>query len=113
MAGNFTFEPKTVGKLLKSERLRVPVNQRSYKWEDVHIKNLLADFDEAITNDDNDYFLGTVVLVKKGKDDPVVQDGQQRLATSTILLARIRDRLFDASRERAAQSVDSEFIRSY
>jgi len=63
-ANNFAFDIKTIGKLLKSERMSVPVNQRSYKWVDVHVRNLLQDFDEAISNDDHDYFLGTIVLAQ-------------------------------------------------
>ena len=109
--GNFSFDIKSIGKLLKAERLAVPPNQRPYKWEETHIKNLLQDFDEAISNDDQDYFLGTIVLVQQGRNRPSIQDGQQRLATTTILLARIRDMLHGVSRDASARSVDSDFIR--
>ena len=109
--GNFSFDIKSIGKLLKAERLAVPPNQRSYKWEETHIKNLLQDFDEAISNDDQDYFLGTIVLVQQGRNRPSIQDGQQRLATTTILLVRIRDMLHGVSRDATARSVDSDFIR--
>lgn len=109
---NFYFDITTIGKLLKAERLSVPINQRPYKWEDLHIRNLLQDFDEAISNDDKDYFLGTLVLVRQGRDQPSIQDGQQRLATTSILIARIRDSLHGVSRTGSAQSVDTDFIRS-
>lgn len=109
---NFTFDIKTIGKLLKAERMSVPVNQRSYKWDEIHIKNLLQDFDEAISNDDRDYFLGTIVLVQHDRGQPSIQDGQQRLATTSILLARIRDKLYAVARDVSAGSIDSEFIRN-
>jgi hypothetical protein len=113
MAGaNFDFEIKGIGTLLKSSRLVVPPNQRSYMWSAEHVKALLQDFDEAINNDDSDYFLGTIVLVQKDREDPSIADGQQRLATTTILLARIRDQLATSARKVSANSVDSDFIRS-
>src|SRR5579862_5399510 len=94
-ATSFSFELRPLGTLLKAGRLGVPPNQRSYKWDKRHVLNLLQDFDEAITNDDRDYFLGTVVLVDQQKERPLIQDGRQRLATTTMLLARIRDKLHD------------------
>lgn len=109
---NFSFEVKAIGKLLKNERLAVPPNQRAYMWEDGHVKNLLQDFDEAMTNDDTEYFLGTVVIVKAQKGLLTIQDGQQRLATISILLARLRDLLKAAGRAQSAQSVDGDFLRS-
>jgi len=52
---------------------------------------LFNDFAEAIAENKGAYFLGTIVLAK-GKDKlPQVADGQQRLATATILIAAIRD----------------------
>lgn len=110
-AVNFKFESKGIGKLLKDGNLAVPPNQRSYAWGDTHVKDLLQDLNEAITNDDSDYFLGTIVLVQKDNEIPSIADGQQRLATATILLARIRDYLHSLSRERSANSVDTEFLR--
>jgi hypothetical protein len=45
MAGaNFQFDIKGIGSLLKSGRLTVPLNQRSYMWSDDHVKALLLDF---------------------------------------------------------------------
>jgi hypothetical protein len=109
---NFQFGIKGIGSLLKAGRLSVPPNQRSYKWTNEHVRALLQDFDESITNDDEDYFLGTIVLVEADSEYPIIADGQQRLATTTILLARIRDLLAQASRAKSAQSIDADFIRS-
>jgi hypothetical protein len=54
-----------------------------------HVENMLQDLNEAITNDDNEYFLGTIVLIQPPRAIPSIADGQQRLATVTILLARL------------------------
>src|SRR5665213_1710679 len=105
MAGTrFEFADYGIGELLKRGRLQVPPNQRSYAWEERHIRSLFEDLNEAITNDEDDYFLGTIVLVSDGVSDPSIEDGQQRIATTTILLARIRDKLFAINRAPGARS---------
>ena len=85
------FEHKGIGTVLKDHRLAVPPNQREYSWEDEHVKDLFSDFANAIANNQGTYFLGTIVLTRGEGDLPEVADGQQRLATTTILLAGIRD----------------------
>jgi hypothetical protein len=113
MAGTrFEFNGCGIGELLKRGRVQVPPNQRSYAWEERHVRNLLEDISEAIGNNADDYFLGTVVVVSDGVADPSIADGQQRTATATILLARIRDRLFSIGRGPSARSIDIDFIRS-
>jgi hypothetical protein len=108
----FQFENKGIGALLRDGRLVVPPNQRSYAWEDRHIQNLLQDLNEAITNDDDEYFLGTIVLIEPSKAVPWIADGQQRIATVTVLLARIRDRLFVLKRDAGAREIDNQFLRN-
>ena len=89
----------------------MPPNQRSYAWEECHVRNLLEDISEAIGNADN-CFLGTVVVVSDGAADPSIADGQQRTATATILLEQVRDRLFSIGRGPRARSIDIDFVRS-
>ena len=114
MAGvNYGFEESGIGKLLNKGRLAVPPNQRSYSWPKEMVLDLLRDLNEAISNDDQNYFLGTVVLVRSGSGDPEIADGQQKLATITILLARIRDLLRSLGKERSAGQIDSDFIRKF
>ncbi len=112
MPARFEFSGFGIGELLKRGRLQVPPNQRSYAWEERHVRNLLEDLNEAISNEAEDYFLGTIVLVSDGTSDPSIADGQQRTATTTILLARIRDRLHSIGRGQSARSIDGDFIRS-
>lgn len=84
------FEHKGIGTVLHHNTLVVPLNQREYSWEEEHVKDLLDDFSNAIATAQSVYFLGTIVLTGGGSS-PEVSDGQQRLATTTILLAAIRD----------------------
>ena len=89
------FEHKGIGDILAYNRLAVPPNQREYSWEDQHVYDLFHDFANAITTNKGRYFLGTIVLTNTGRNIPEVSDGQQRLATTTILLAAIRDYFYN------------------
>jgi hypothetical protein len=106
------FEDMGIGQLLRLERLAVPPNQRSYAWRTHHVTDLLQDLSAAINNDDDDYFLGTIVLIGQGKMVPLIADGQQRLATVSILFARIRDLFVELKRDKSAASIDRDYLRN-
>jgi hypothetical protein len=94
-----------IGSVLKQRRLAVPLNQREYKWEDKHVGDLFNDFADAIAENKGAYFLGTIVLTKGEDNSPQLADGQQRLATTTILIAAIRDHFFRKGETKRAQSL--------
>ena len=73
-------------------RFEIPSYQRPYSWTTREARELLDDVVEAMEDGQDDYFLGSFVLVKQpnAKHAEVV-DGQQRLTTLTILLAALRD----------------------
>jgi vacuolar-type H+-ATPase subunit H len=106
------FEFKGIGALLKAGRLKVPPNQREFSWEDKQVNDLFQDFQNAITKNQSNYFLGTIVVSKGTRDVPEVVDGQQRLATTTILLAAIRDYCF-YNRKTWQDSIDTDFLMTY
>ncbi|MDX1891078.1 DUF262 domain-containing protein [Mycolicibacterium sp. 050158] len=89
---------QTIGTLLSttSPRMAVPEWQRSYSWGLEEIEAFWLDllqFDAAYPDkniDNEEYFLGSAVLVTGGAEN-LVLDGQQRLATATILLSALRD----------------------
>ncbi len=107
----FKFEPKGIGELIGGSRLFVPLNQRSYAWEERNITDLLQDINAAVNNSESDYFLGTIVLVQEEENTPLIADGQQRLATTSIILARIRDIFFSINRDGRARGIDESFLR--
>jgi uncharacterized protein with ParB-like and HNH nuclease domain len=78
-----------VGHLLADRYIIVPPYQRAYSWTDEQIIELLRDISDAIRNKDSEYFLGTVVLIKNNEGSHSVIDGQQRLATVSILICAI------------------------
>jgi hypothetical protein len=90
------FGEETLGLIVRNRRgLRVPINQRSYAWKPSHVEDLFTDLNGAITANAEEYFLGTIIVVAPDKADFIeVYDGQQRIATTMILLAAIRDFFF-------------------
>jgi hypothetical protein len=66
---------------------------------------------DAVTNAPNTA-TATVVLVQPEKGLPSISDGQQRIATTTILLCRIRDKLIALNRSGSATSLDTDFLRN-
>ena len=105
-------ERETIGHALKDRRLYVPVNQRSYKWEDEHVTDLYQDLARAIADGDTEYFLGSIVVVRSQQDRIEVNDGQQRLATSMILIAAARDNFIKLKDEESAAAVEHEYLIS-
>ncbi|HEY8260516.1 MAG TPA: DUF262 domain-containing protein [Methylosinus sp.] len=110
-----SFEQMGIGDLLRRERHMVPPNQRSYAWEERNVLDLLQDINgemnPATPRAKQEYFLGTIVLVDR--DDglpPHISDGQQRLATTSIILARIRDILNEIGDKTRAQGIDNEYL---
>ena len=99
-----------IGNVLRVDRLRVPPNQRSYAWESGNVEDLFTDLSGAIEQDGADYFLGTIVLTNPEESIPEVADGQQRLATISILLAAIRDKFLEMGRTIRAADIENNYL---
>ena len=110
---------QTLGALLAttSPKIAVPEWQRSYSWTSDEIEafwlDLLA-FDSAYPGNNivgEEYFLGSTVLVTGGYTN-LLLDGQQRLATTTILLSVLRDarRAYNAD---AATRLQTKYIADF
>lgn len=102
------FEHKGIASALKLARMQVPPNQREYSWTAEHIEDLFQDIANAIQSNKSHYFLGTIVLTSRPV--PEVVDGQQRLATTTILLAAIRDFLIERDEDLLYHSIENDFL---
>lgn len=107
--GQIAFEELGLGSLLRRWRLVVPPNQREYAWTEKEVTQLFQDFAKAI-NEVGIYFLGTIVTIPRDEGTLEVVDGQQRLATTAILLASIRDYLRERNEDLIVQSIDDEFL---
>lgn len=82
-----------IGDLLSRQRkYRVPEHQRDYTWTDDQVSQFWDDIKTAMSDKGTEYFLGPIVFMEIEEDkDYEIIDGQQRLATSLMLLAAIRD----------------------
>ena len=103
-----------IGEILRNNRLVVPQFQRSYCWKvDQEVRDYWTDLSRAIeTGTDEDYFLGTIVLTQDGPDDrKKIIDGQQRLVTSSLLIAAIRETLEELGHTQARR-IEDDFLAS-
>jgi hypothetical protein len=103
------FEQAGLGSILRQNQLVVPPNQREYSWEDKQVTQLFQDFSKAIIEADEGYFLGTIVTIPRKTGALEVIDGQQRLSTTAILLAAMRDYLIGRD-QILVDSLNSEFL---
>lgn len=106
----FRFDNSGIGDVLAHNRLVVPLNQREYSWEEEHVRDLFSDFADAIATDQGTYFLGTIVLTSGDEGLPEVTDGQQRLATTMILLAAIRDYFYQQGDSKRAGAIEADYL---
>src|SRR5579885_838200 len=86
-----SFKDDGIARTIKEGNLFVPPNQREYAWEEKHVRDLYEDIADAMAKGSSEYFLGSIVVAKHQKGGYAVYDGQQRLATISVLLAAIRD----------------------
>jgi hypothetical protein len=97
----FKADSKVFGELLgdiQRSRFVVPRFQRPYSWEKKHVVAFWDDIkkfqkESQTKNGPEKYFLGPIVIMQSPEQKSIINvlDGQQRLATATILLSVIRD----------------------
>jgi len=79
--------------LTRKGGLRVPRYQRPFTWTEREVRELIEDLRRAFDRDAKFYFIGQIVLVRNAQGAYEISDGQQRLATLSMLIAYVRDRL--------------------
>ncbi len=85
---------RQIRELFNGRYFEIPKYQRGYAWERKNIRELFDDIYESLESNSNHY-IGTVVLSKhpKHSDQYYVVDGQQRIATITMIFKAIIDHL--------------------
>jgi len=101
-----------IGDAMKTSWLQVPAYQRDYAWEKDQVEELLGDLSEAIRTGEPEYFLGSIVLSTGTAESFHVTDGQQRLATTSIIIAAIRNYFLANGEEERARKLESDFLLS-
>lgn len=100
------------GEILKPKSIVVPPFQRPYSWSEQAIEF----FDDLLKQLDSEteYFIGPMVLVESSSNSKII-DGQQRILTTALLLAALRDistknDLKDLDGAEIANTVDKDFL---
>ena len=90
----------------------IPRFQRAYSWNTDNAEDFYNDMKE----EREEFFAGSIVLNNQRlSNDNVIEiiDGQQRMITSTILLAAIRDAFDTIEMDNDAREIQSDFIGKY
>jgi uncharacterized protein with ParB-like and HNH nuclease domain len=96
------FSTTKMGSLLQSSLFKVPPNQREYFWDKEHWTELWNDIldvikykQKPVNRFEKYHFFGPMFFVKENQQEiPIILDGQQRIATISLLLSLLRDLLF-------------------
>ena len=84
----------TVGTLFSPQGdfiFEIPIYQRPLSWEGDNFDQLFEDIFFAMNNNENQYFLGSIILQEHERNKYHLVDGQQRISALAILMAVIRD----------------------
>lgn len=98
---------RTIKEILTEEiRYGIPDYQRPYSWRQANVTDLLDDIWASYEANEAEYFIGSLITVEieKGRLYEVV-DGQQRLTTLNLILARIRNAVGEPARSALGQRV--------
>lgn len=102
---------KPFSELLRTHKqMEIPPFQRPYAWKLEHWAEL---WEDTITHLDQDYLMGGVVLCGGENESDLVIDGQQRIATITLLIAVCRDYLWRECRDDKAKVAVGEIHSEY
>jgi hypothetical protein len=76
----------------ENRRYFIPPYQRPYSWRREHVRDLLNDIKEAFELGEREYFIGSLITIETDPNAKFdVVDGQQRITTLNLILARLRD----------------------
>lgn len=114
MSSSFLMRSEThgIGRLITQYgSFGVPAHQRDFAWSKDDVQQFLNDIIGSLENSAEDYFMGLIVLVSPGKDGIwQILDGQQRLATTTMVYAAIRQWLSSTDLSEDQSKLQTEFI---
>lgn len=107
------YNKNTIEDLLSKKDIKFSVSyfQRDYSWGRNEWGKLLDDILESLS-DRRKHFFGFMTFFKPDSGNEIqIIEGQQRLATVTILAAVVRDQLFEKNIEKWKE-IDSQLIKS-
>ena len=106
--------------LKKSPQFVIPIYQRSYSWTEGECRQLWADLLRAGRDDAvSAHFIGSIVYVERSlsnvtqQESLLVIDGQQRLTTSTLLIAALAGHIEAAALGEPVDGFAARKLRNY
>jgi len=106
--------------LKKSPQFVIPIYQRNYSWTETQCRQLWTDLIRAGSDDKvNAHFIGAIVYVERGLGNVVQQeallviDGQQRLTTSTLLIAALAKHFESENIGELLEAFSAKKLRNY
>ncbi|MEJ6399915.1 DUF262 domain-containing protein [Nicoliella lavandulae] len=82
---------QSISDLFSANQYRIPVYQRGYSWGNDQVLDLWEDLMEVVNGGRDSHFFGQIVTFNAEDDFQELIDGQQRVTTSQILLAAIKN----------------------
>ena len=74
-----------------ADKYTIPLYQRNFAWRTEEIHQLLQDIYEACRQNPNgNYYIGSLVVMKRHNGDYEVIDGQQRLTVISLIAMLLR-----------------------
>jgi len=105
------YQQQTLEQLLKSNcSYVVPYFQREFSWEKDDWDDLLEDVIKSMKQT-RGHFFGFMTFKKAENDEIPIIEGQQRIATVTILVSVVRDMLLEMN-EDIGKDLNKEYIKS-
>ena len=112
----YSAQSRTIGDLLSDSlkgRVVVPKFQRGYSWGKKHVEDFWRDIsefqkDSSVKGGRDAHFLGPIVVMQNESEKEItyILDGQQRLATATILFSVLRDLGYELQTQEAKSFAD-------
>jgi uncharacterized protein with ParB-like and HNH nuclease domain len=84
-------ESKIIDILTENKKYVVPSYQRPYSWDKSNTEQLIEDIYNSFCQENEEYFIGTLICIHKGDYTYEIVDGQQRLTTLSLIFAKMKD----------------------
>lgn len=100
--------------LTRNYRYTVPDYQRRYSWQEEQWGALWADLNSI--RPDSTHFLGSIVLIERSSglnelNKLEIVDGQQRIATITVLLSLMREKYYELGESGQAKDIENKYLK--
>lgn len=100
--------------LTRNYRYTVPDYQRRYSWQEEQWGALWADLNSI--RPDSTHFLGSIVLIERSSglnelNKLEIVDGQQRIATITVILSLMREKYYELGESGQAEDIENKYLK--